>query len=104
MAEIKILIKSQNFLKGKNRIRSNSEGERYMELYLIEHNRKIGVFSEGKIIGITSTREKAEKIVKEYEKKTGFKKYKNGFRIKRMELDKSYHENGFKSWYEKGRG
>ena len=74
-----------------------------MELYLIEHDIKIGAFSEGKIIGITSTKEEAEKIIKEYKKKTGFKKYKNGFSIKRMELDKSYHERGFKSWYEKGR-
>ena len=75
-----------------------------MELYLIEHSRKVGVFSEGKIIGITSTKEEAEKIIKEYKKKTGFKKYKNGFRIKRMELDKSYHGKGFNSWYKKGSG
>ncbi|MDR2879433.1 MAG: serine kinase [Fusobacteriales bacterium] len=74
-----------------------------MELYLIEHIIKIGAFSEGKIVGITSTKEKAEEIVKEYEKKIGFKKYKNGFRVKRMELDKNYYENGFKSWYKKGR-
>lgn len=74
-----------------------------MELYLIEHSRKVGVFSEGKIIGITSTKEEAEKIIKEYKKKTGFKKYKNGFTIKRMKLDKSYHGKGFKSWYEKGK-
>ena len=80
----------------------NRKGEN-MKLYLIEHIVKIGVFSEGKIIGITSTKKKAEEIVKEYEKKTGFKKYKNGFRIKRMDLDKNYYENGFKSWYEKGR-
>ena len=73
-----------------------------MELYLIEHIRKVETFSEGKIIGITSTKEKAEKVVKEYKKKTGFKKYKNGFKIKRMELDKSYHGKGFKSWYKKG--
>ena len=44
----------------------------------------------------------AVKTVKEYKKKTGFKKYKNGFKIKRMELDKSYHGKGFKSWYKKG--
>ena len=73
-----------------------------MELYLIEHIIKTGVFSEGKIVGITSTKEKAEKIVIKYKKKTGFKKYKNGFKIKRMELDKSYHRKGFKSWYKKG--
>ena len=79
----------------------NRKGEN-MKLYLIEHIVKIGVFSEGKIIGITSTKKKAEEIVKEYEKKTGFKKYKNGFKIKRMELDKSYHGKGFKSWYKKG--
>ena len=65
-----------------------------MKLYLIEHIRKVESFSEGKIIGITSTNEKAEKI--------GFKKYKNGFKIKRMELDKSHHGKGFKSWYKKG--
>ena len=39
-----------------------------MELYLIEHIRKVETFSEGKIIGITSTKEKAEKVVKEYKK------------------------------------
>ena len=70
-----------------------------MKLYLIEHIRKVETFSEGKIIGITST---MEKVVKEYKKKTGFKKYKNGFKIKRMELDKSHHGKGFKSWYKKG--
>ncbi len=75
-----------------------------MELYLIEHIRKVETFSEGKIIGITSTKEKAEKVVKEYKKKTGFKKYKNGFRIKRMKLDKSYYGKGFNSWYKKGSG
>ena len=73
-----------------------------MELYLIEYIRKVETFSEGKIIGITSTKEKAEKVVKEYKKKTGFKKYKNGFKIKRMVLDKSYHGKGIKSWYKKG--
>ena len=72
-----------------------------MELYLIEHIRKVETFSEGKIIGITSTK---EKVVKEYKKKTGFKKYKNGFRIKRMKLDKSYYGKGFNSWYKKGSG
>ncbi len=82
----------------------NKKGERCMELYLIEHIIKTGVFSEGKIVGITSTKEKAEKIVIKYKKKTGFKKYKNGFRIKRMELDKSYHGKGFNSWYKKGSG
>ena len=75
-----------------------------MELYLIEHIRKVETFSEGKIIAITSTKEKAEKVVKEYKKKTGFKKYKNGFRIKRMKLDKSYYGKGFNSWYKKGSG
>ena len=70
-----------------------------MELYLIEHIRKVESFSEGKIIGITSTK---EKVVKEYKKKIGFKKYKNGFKIKRMVLDKSYHGKGIKSWYKKG--
>ena len=73
-----------------------------MKLYLIEHIRKVEAFSEGKIIGITSTKEKAEKVVKEYKKKIGFKKYKNGFKIKRMVLDKSYHGKGIKSWYKKG--
>ena len=34
--------------------------------------------------------------------KIGFKKYKNGFKIKRMVLDKSYHGKGIKSWYKKG--
>ena len=72
-----------------------------MKLYLIEHIRKVETFSEGKIIGITSTK---EKVVKEYKKKTGFKKYKNGFKIKRMELDKSYYGKGFNSWYKKGSG
>ena len=43
-----------------------------MGLYLIEHIRKVETFSEGKIIGITSTKEKAEKVVKEYKKKNRF--------------------------------
>ena len=73
-----------------------------MYLYLIEHNRKVNGFYEGKMIGIVSTREKAEKIVKEYEKKKGFKEYKNGFKIKKIKLDKDYYENGFNSWYKKG--
>ncbi|MCP1225897.1 serine kinase [Sebaldella sp. S0638] len=73
-----------------------------MYLYLIEHNIKINEFYEGKIIGIVSTREKAEKIVKEYERKKGFKEHKNDFKIKKIELDKDYYGNGFKSWYKKG--
>ena len=48
-------------------------------------------------------KEKAEKLITDYKKKEGFKKDENGFRIKKMKIDKSYHEKGFKSWYEKGR-
>ena len=53
-----------------------------MKLYLVEHIIKINGFSEGKIMGVVSDKEKAEELIKDYQKKKGFKKYKKGFRIK----------------------
>ena len=72
-----------------------------MKLYLVKHLQKNGKYFEGKMIGICSTKERAEEIVRKYEKLEGFKKTKDGFKIKIFTLDKSYHEKGFKSWYEK---
>ncbi len=73
-----------------------------MKLYLVEHIIKINGFSEGKIMGVVSDKEKAEELIKDYQKKKGFKNYKKGFRIKKMEINKSYHRKGFKFWYKKG--
>lgn len=54
-----------------------------MKLYLVEHIIKINGFSEGKIMGVVSDKEKAEELIKDYQKKKGFEKYKKGFRIKK---------------------
>ena len=75
-----------------------------MKLYLVEHVQKRGQYFDGKMIGICSTKEKAEEIVRKYEKLEGFKDTKEGFKIRTFTLDKNYHEKGFQSWYEKKYG
>ena len=57
--------------------------EREVEVYLIEYVKKVNGFSDMKIIGVVSNKEKAEKLITDYKKKEGFKKDENGFRIKR---------------------
>ena len=72
-----------------------------MKLYLVEHVQKRGQYFEGKMIGICSTKAKAEEVVRKYEILDGFKETIEGFKIRIFILDKNYHEKGFKSWYEK---
>ena len=37
-----------------------------MKLYLVEHVQKRGEYFDGKLIGICSTKEKAEEVIKKY--------------------------------------
>ena len=75
-----------------------------MKFYLLEHEIKYGKYTEGKMIGVCSSREKAIQLVEEYKKLPGFEDHKENFKIKEMKLDKGKYKKGFKSWYKMGRG
>ncbi len=48
-----------------------------------------------KIVGIYSSKEKAESTVERYRSLPGFKNYPKGFNISEYEIDKDYWEEGF---------
>jgi hypothetical protein len=59
-----------------------------------------GFFDETKLIGIFSSKEKAEKAIEEYKKISGFKNYPENFYIDQYELDKRHWEEGVITWEE----
>lgn len=73
-------------------------------VYLLQHSyeveTEVGVFDETKLIGIFSSKEKAEKAIEEYKKITGFKNYPENFYVGQYELDKRYWGEGFITWEE----
>ena len=73
-------------------------------VYLLEHSYdyeyKGEMFGEIKIIGIFSTKEKAEKVIDRYKSLPGFKEYPlECFHIDKFEINKiSGWEEGFIKW------
>ncbi len=65
-------------------------------VFILLHERKKDLDNEDvKIIGIYSTKEKAEKTIDKFKKLPGFKDYPDSFNIDEYELDKDNWTEGF---------
>jgi hypothetical protein len=68
---------------------------KYMKVYLLQHSYVLNEADETKIIGIYSSREKAEMIVEYYKVKPGFSEHKDDFFIDEYIVDENNWEDGF---------
>ncbi len=67
-----------------------------MHLYILQHIYELNVGEkEAKIIGIYTSIEKAEKAKLRMINLEGFSDYPENFELLKIEVDKSYHTNGF---------
>ena len=77
-------------------------------VYLLQHSYEVeteaGLLDETKIIGIFSSKEKAEKTIEECKNFSGFKNYPENFYIDQYELDKRNWKEGFITWEEAAEG
>ncbi len=64
-------------------------------VYLVHHTYEVDLNEEPKLIGIYSTREKAEQVIEMYKKKIGFRDYLDGFYIISYEVDRNHWQEGF---------
>lgn len=64
-------------------------------VFLLQHSYEVNEIEETKIIGIYSTKEKAEKIIDKYKELVGFKDHPNCFFIDEYKVDNNYWEEGF---------
>lgn len=71
------------------------EGFQLKSVFLVQHSYEIGEFEETKIIGIYSTREKAEIVIEQYKCIQGFKDYPDRFYVSEYKIDKNHWEDGF---------
>ncbi|NIK76421.1 hypothetical protein FHS15_001546 [Paenibacillus castaneae] len=72
-------------------------------VFLVEHSYEVGedgVYDETKLIGIYSSLEKAESVVKRYKTIPGFRDYLDAFYIVEYEIDKDNWREGFITWSE----
>ncbi|EHQ89567.1 DUF7336 domain-containing protein [Desulfosporosinus youngiae] len=64
-------------------------------VFLLQHYYEVENLEETKIIGIYSTKEKAEVIIRKYQELPGFKLYPGGFYIDEYNLDEDNWTEGF---------
>lgn len=64
-------------------------------VFLLQHVRELDGDEDVKIIGIYSSKMKAEQIIKEYIKLPGFKDYPDSFCIDEYEIDQNNWGKGF---------
>jgi hypothetical protein len=65
-------------------------------VYLVHHTHVISRNNEDvKLIGVFSSEEKAQEIVKKYENISGFKESKKGFNIDKYQIDAECWTEGF---------
>lgn len=65
-------------------------------VFLLEHSYKIGKFTEIKIIGVYSSKEKAKIVVEKYKYLLGFKDYpEDCFHIDEYKIDEDRWAEGF---------
>lgn len=64
-------------------------------VFLLQHSYEQGECEETKIIGIYSTRKKAEETIEKFKGVTGFKDYPDSFYIDEYELDEDNWVEGF---------
>ncbi|MGZ4122167.1 MAG: DUF7336 domain-containing protein [Tumebacillaceae bacterium] len=69
-------------------------------VFVLQHSYELDDVEETKIIGIFSSREKAEAIVEEYKLFPGFREYPDCFHIDEYVLDRSFWTGGFIKWDE----
>lgn len=72
-------------------------------VFLVEHSYEVGdhgEYDEIKLIGVYSSRVKAEAIVEKYKNLPGFRDYLDGFHINEHEIDKDNWTEGFIKWVE----
>lgn len=70
-------------------------------VFLLQHSYEVDGCDETKLIGIYSTREKAEAVVSKYKTLAGFRDYPDDcFYVDEYEIDKNHWEEGFISWEE----
>lgn len=69
-----------------------------ISVFLLQHSYENENTEVTKIIGIYSSREKAELTVKEYKSLPGFRDYPDSFFIDKYEVDKNNWEEGFVKW------
>ena len=69
-----------------------------VSVFLLQHSYEIDEIDETKVIGIYTSREKAEIAVEKYKNLPGFNDYPNSFIIDHYELDKGHWEEGFIKW------
>lgn len=75
-----------------------------MKVFLLQHSYEYEILTsvnvdETKVIGIYSSKEKAEKTIEEYKEKQGFSRFPvSCFFIDEYVLDKNHWEDGFVTW------
>lgn len=71
------------------------------KVFLLQHSYEVGEFDETKLIGIYSSKEKAESTVERFKHLSGFKDYPHEcFYIDEIEIDKDHWTEGFIKWEE----
>lgn len=67
-------------------------------VFLLQHSYEVNEYEETKLIGIYSTREKAEETVRQYKTLPGFRDYPDDcFYIDEYQIDKNHWQEGFLS-------
>ncbi|MCM3630409.1 hypothetical protein M3194_24045 [Paenibacillus glycanilyticus] len=70
-------------------------------IFIVQHSYEVGedgLYDETKLIGVYSSKEKAESVVKRYKRLPGFKDYLDAFYISEYEIDKDNWTEGFIKW------
>lgn len=64
-------------------------------VFLLQHSYEVNEIEYTKVIGIYSTRNKAQEVISTYKELPGFKEYPEDFYIDEYHLDKNEWEEGF---------
>ena len=68
-------------------------------VFLLQHSYEVDGVDEVKIIGIYSSKKKAEKVIEKYKVLPGFNKYMDSFHIDEYPVDTDHWNEGFYSLY-----
>ncbi|SEG51830.1 hypothetical protein [Paenibacillus sp. UNC499MF] len=64
-------------------------------VFLLQHSYEVNEIEYTKVIGIYSTRDKAQDVINTYKELPGFKEYPEDFYIDEYHMDKNEWEEGF---------
>lgn len=74
---------------------------KFEKVYLVTHFKEDSESIDGfKIVGIFSTEEKAEAVIKELSQAPGFSEHKEGFSVGPYEVNRNNWEGGFLSGFD----